>query len=629
MRQPKLGTIRANGGLSLESASANSFSHFSHKEMVMKNIITMLLVLFSLVGFSAANAAVEDRSVKSITLTKVVTVVKGDTLWGIAHRELGRASEWKHICGQNILEACEMLYPGQRLRVSKKRVFTIVDGVRVVSTAKSVVKSGNSSVGSFGSKVCLESKPCTIPYFHKDAFRKSGRDPEALLASWGYDSAAAKDLVERYRSGLCEDYLVGRNEQFFRMSGQTEDLVGVMSYTGKPEKAKKCVARTGETVYIVQWCGNRAMKRPMDARPVAPPVQGVPARVAAEPPVVIQEARADSEEIPVVASQEVLPVTEEPVEAGEVIPVAKKNCNRGKELSGGIYAWQNRLAHGSGVYVEPECWNELEDHPEMAWMVGGYAAYSPGESRVSTYHWKEGRIGPAVGLQRNWLNGEGREEQWLAKFRLAYEHQKGENDLGYTVHQNNLLAGVYAEWWEYVNATDRAGLTFEAWLALRSKSTDATAQSRTTYQLLAFYDWKMSDDGRWYLRPMIGPGYTLYDHTLWGRGILEFRHTQDDGSLVAFGPYTNRLLASKVYSGGAANTIGLFARVELGGRFRKQAQAEQVQEYCRLYQIDDPALCPKAVVVAESQDRPSAVKTSAERVGEGWTIEDFSPRSDQ
>jgi nucleoid-associated protein YgaU len=50
-----------------------------------------------------------------------VLVEEGDTLWGIAERELGNGSRYNEIFAANreVIENPDLIYPGQKIRIPK------------------------------------------------------------------------------------------------------------------------------------------------------------------------------------------------------------------------------------------------------------------------------------------------------------------------------------------------------------------------------------------------------------------------------------------------------------------------------------------------------------------------------
>lgn len=46
------------------------------------------------------------------------TVRPGDTLSGIAETELGQAGLWPGLCSENALRSCDLIYPGERIRLT-------------------------------------------------------------------------------------------------------------------------------------------------------------------------------------------------------------------------------------------------------------------------------------------------------------------------------------------------------------------------------------------------------------------------------------------------------------------------------------------------------------------------------
>lgn len=72
----------------------------------------------------APTSAPKTTSKPSTTTSKqtVVTVKKGDTLWGIAERMLGSGTRWREIyeANKNIIKNPNLIYPGQKLVIPKK-----------------------------------------------------------------------------------------------------------------------------------------------------------------------------------------------------------------------------------------------------------------------------------------------------------------------------------------------------------------------------------------------------------------------------------------------------------------------------------------------------------------------------
>jgi len=548
----------------------------------MKNLISLISVILLFVFSTGAMAGGDSFVAK-----------RGDTSWGIAKATCENGMKWKAL--------------GLPKRLIAGKTYAVNPNKCVARPAKASAKP--VSAQSVEVKPC---NPCRLPHFNEDAFRKSGRNRLDALAWLGFSSSDAKEFVGKYKSGTCEPHTINPGDIFRQMVGRTRYLIGKIIFTGKkPESAKRCTASTGQSVIVPDACENWAtdLKKPVPVAMMPPPI---PVEVPTYATVIV----ADPVPKPtlVVSTPIEIPVAAiEPTP--EVVPVVepgKRTCDRGYELSGGVFAWHNFLAEGRGAYVENMCWNSIEAHPEYAWGYGFYGLVAPGESNVSTYKWDEKRLAGQVGIQKNFLNDEGREEQLLGKLRLGYEWQNGSNAEGYSFSQRNWMLGTYGEWRKYLNADgDRIGAQFESWMALDKDATGGEAQSRTSYQLLGFYDTKLSKDGRWSLRASVGPAYTEWDKTWWLRIIPEFRYTMDNGALLAFGPYGNAVLSSQTYVEGAPNTSGRFARVELGGKFRKDAETEQMKAFCALYEMQH---CPVDV------NEPVEASASTAPVTDGWDV---------
>ncbi len=551
----------------------------SRKETNMKYLIGLIMVILSV--FSTGAMAANDP----------FTAKKGDTSWGISKHVCGNGAKWQ------ALGLPERLMAGVTYTIDPNRC-----------AARSVkAKAATKTAHAVAVKRCA---PCTLPHFNRNAFRNSGRDPVVALESHGYSKAVAEELVAKYRNHSCTDYMIGKNERFIMMLGKTLDLVGRINYVGKPEKAKLCVASTGERAYIPDTCANWAMKRPEDAKPHGTAMLSRPkaAAVATVPS-------------PVAA------VAEEPLYA---VPATLRKKTEGRchttETNVGIYEWQNALAKTDdvGVWGEVSCWNQFKDKPEYSWMVGVFGSYAPGESRLSAYGWDDRLLAGQLGLQRTTLNGNGLLQQWQAKLRFGYEWQKGGNpDVGYDVKQNNVMFGGYAEWWDTFNKQgDRYGLVSSWWTALSSHRTSSAvgwtdnAQSRTTLELLGFYETRIGGpESKWKVRPLGGVAYTAWDEQSWFRLIGEIRY--DD--FLMFGPYWNIPIGgvSKAYPGvgsSALNTTAFFVRAELGDIERRQEQKLRVAAWCKDHGVKD---CPVKV----GDEKPFVALTPDQTgAGAGWDV---------
>ena len=281
-----------------------------------------------------------------------------------------------------------------------------------------------------------------------------------------------------------------------------------------------------------------------------------------------------------------------------IAPYEESACERAKELSGGAFYWKNRLAKGGGLYVEGVCWNEFEDHPELAWGAGFYGLIGPGSSRVGPYKWNEKKIAFQAGLQENWLDEDGYEEQWQFKGRLGYGEKAATGG-----KQGTGVAGVYAEYLRHISDDGKViGGTFETWTGLRDHASDWIQT-----QAWAFYEQPLYGD--WVGRLSLGPTYTLADHTLWGHIGPEARYMFPDGTEISIDPFYNRVLSSKVYESGAApNTLGIGLRLDLTNKFDKQRSAEQDRFYECLYRevsCPEPALQvnQEAAVAVNAEDQ--------------------------
>lgn len=251
----------------------------------------------------------------------------------------------------------------------------------------------------------------------------------------------------------------------------------------------------------------------------------------------------------------------------------------------GVWIYKNGLAKGRGIYIEYLTWlrnstifglngNQVcgGANYNLGWSpgVGIYGYYSPGESRISSYDWKEWGIGPQIGIKYSAIDKQNHFWQWQAKLRLIYEWSNGNNTEGYWKRQSGWKPGFYTEYTRIESENFLWGLTAEGWIDWNQKIDSSwsgdSPSGRGQLAVSAFGQWKLNND--WQFRGIGSLFYQDWDYYLGLRVTPEFRWKET----MMFGPMLSLPIhLGSVYDGIARSnliTYGAFIRLELGTPIR-------------------------------------------------------------
>lgn len=155
--------IKPNGDI-VTSNSAWRSTEFYLKE-VTKESGYMYASDRPLLGFIYCDVEYEstvNSSTSSATSEKIYTVKKGDSLWGIAQKELGNGTRYTDIKKWNGLNS-NMIYPGQKLKLyENKSASGTQNSTNVTESTTAVVKTGAKI--SLNNTKCYSSETVKDPY---------------------------------------------------------------------------------------------------------------------------------------------------------------------------------------------------------------------------------------------------------------------------------------------------------------------------------------------------------------------------------------------------------------------------------------------------------------------------------
>ncbi|HBO16523.1 MAG: hypothetical protein UR69_C0003G0136 [Candidatus Moranbacteria bacterium GW2011_GWE2_35_2-] len=477
-----------------------------------------------------------------IAEAKPYKVVKGDTLSGIALREMGSVKFIEDIMKVNSqkIKNSKHIEVGWNIEIPESSAKEqLVKNILTVSKKKVVVAK----------KVTTGTKENPAAYTNSEV----GDDP------W------RGNVIEGLRL-LGIDILEGADVRF-SYEGMDElkpgEVVQMLSGKNKakwyevqlsPEKAM--VRRLGiiingkriGVVYLKPECANWLTREDL------PPVPSEPAPPAAPEP-----------ENPSIS----MPIVEPFVPFEPFIPwVPEKppQC-RDFELSlgtgllfGSEASMKDQWYYGEGMYWN-SCWG---------WSQGiGFYFNGDFGDVDSPYEWDNFGIGPQVGLRYQGIikdkSGVVHPFGWTAKLRLIWANATGNNpESGYDMSQKDLLLGLYNEYLRQLKKGLIVGITFEAWMSLYS-SIDSTwsgdsPSDRARAEIKIFLQKKISED--WQIRGGLSSFYQFSDYTLAAGPFGEFRYNE----WLMIGASAYYLFPGVV--GGPS------VRIEMGNYFRQKRQQQ-------------------------------------------------------
>jgi LysM repeat protein len=453
-------------------------------------VIGLLLAIIAVLGFAGTASAAD------------YVVNKGDSLWKIAYRTWGTGKLWQAIARENNISNPKKLSIGKRLNIPDVGIIKIT-------------QHGTASFGAKGmrgdTKVLASIDATPYPQEVKEALKKAILENEPV------------------------DYILMRGEYVDCFSDKFSNVVGPYcnpeGYEFAWKKALVLPAKRWTVeidnqicyVYVINECGNFASRCEIVVTPPESPKITVPEKPKG---VTLPPAEKKIE----------LPKQEKP----ELSKIKYPQCKHILEHEPiiGIYGYLNGAAKGWGTYGEYMLWLRKDCGYGYlnGWSpgVGIYGYYSAGESRISTFEWKEYAAGPEAGLKYIAVDDKGRPWQWQGKFRVVREWMKGQNAEGYWADQDNWKAGIYTEYVRRENEKWLWGLTGEAWWTL-NKEVHASIpgidpSKRTTVMAAAFVQRKINDF--WQTRFAAMPAWTEWDNQYWFNLIGELRYDET----VMFGP---------------------------------------------------------------------------------------------
>ena len=101
------------------SITLKEYKDYPTVSTIMQKVIdTAIDVAVGAAATAAVATVTKTRSTTGKTTPKTYTVVKGDTLWSICKKHLGDGQKYKEVAKLNNLENPDLIYPGQKLRLS-------------------------------------------------------------------------------------------------------------------------------------------------------------------------------------------------------------------------------------------------------------------------------------------------------------------------------------------------------------------------------------------------------------------------------------------------------------------------------------------------------------------------------
>ena len=484
---------------------------------IRKTIGLMLAIMLTLVlGFRTAQA--QDCSLYH-------TVVKGDSLW-----KIGKTCNVsvKELAGANPeIINLNLIYPGQKIRIPGKYTpfyWQNPGSERYTGTLMEALK--------------------LLGYTPKQA--------EALLEAVEADEGYADTIKNGDKFGMV--FGAGKVRHNTIADFKDKDSVWAMTY-------KVTVDGTELTLKYSLDCDNWARYQEIKT----------PEKTVTVPEETIFIPPAETEE-------EI--ITETPPEITIPIPGKEPESKWAIEHEpiGGAYVWDNKLAHGWGVYGEYLSWSR-EEYPwgyANGWSpgIGIYGYYSEGDTETNPhYSWLERGWGPQLGIKYIGMTDDGKPWQWQLKTRYVFEHMSGKNTAGYRMQQYDEKIGVYAEVLKRINPKWIIGATAEGWYAV-SRDIDSTwsgdkPSNRNTLALNLLAQYKINDD--WQTRGVFTPFFYQGWDRLWGTSALleaRYKETVMVGPRIAVFPFGLSKVYDGVASAGDLTTLTGFVRLELGAPIR-------------------------------------------------------------
>jgi len=544
----------------------------------MKRLSVLIAAMFALVFFSGAAYAAETE----------YKVAKGDTLWGIAHRTWGTGKLWQKVAEANHIKNPKKLVAGK---------------VIIIPEIVETIKITNHNTSPYGARAVKG-------------------DPRVLAAiDQTFYSDEVKAALKKTVSEMSPTpYILKKGEKAECVSDKTGVYCSNFGYEFAWEKIGALRADVWSTefgnrkyeVFVIEVCGNfnsRSFEAPEITIEI-PPVMVPPVTPETLPPAI--------EALPAIPKPEFrLPPVQKPV----IKLPEPKCCPPEHEPIIGAGIWGNGIAKGNWYYAEYMAWLKADCDSEYSYGVGFYLNGEDGDSRLSNYEWWGFGAGPQLGVKRYWFYtdkfGNDRPQQWTVKARLMWETLHGGNpQSGYTNRQNDLKAGVYAEYIRQMSEKWQGSLTAEGWYNFNRHLTTTWSgdkpSDRTQINLGAYAQYKMNDD--WQLRFGGGPFYQGWDHLTGLHLRAEARYKET----IMFGPYAN-LFAWKTaaYEGvplGDLQTIGAFVRIEFGPVIRdwdEVRRAKRIQKFQKEL-VPEGTPEPVSLVTVQENPKPNVTTVRAE-----------------
>lgn len=536
-----------------------------------------LLAVFAALAFLGTAAQAADLS-----CAVTHTVKKGETLSGVLVSLGIRPSQnnVSNVVVASSLKDPNMILIGQKLCIPQGIKVSVNKPVKV----KLVVDAPQ----------CINLGRAPFNWSNSLELRLKGIDLNPDLTSAEKIEAKAKITAGPGKKQLITSDMVFKSMPFQGKDGKVHFLNNVKVCTpeqgGRTEAIETWILSTGTIVGDPLRCGNISVvlipKRPVPV-PELPPVEPVKPEppVFVEPPKVIEPPKVEPPPV-----DEIPPFHVTPEEVA-----GKPRC----EAQAGVGAYGNRVYHGKWAYGETICyiWKDGE------WQAGPgiFAMYGDGHSMGSAFRNKEYGIGFQVGAQRNWINDKNRLSSFDLKLRfLPWDKSWGSNnDSGYAFTQRGKKIGLYTSYAERTTGESDGplvGVIGEYWKSFGQK-VDSTwsaqpVQDRGSIAAYAFYDTKLSDDGKWRIRYLGGIAHTNWDSQNWLRLSPEFRYNE----WLMFGPQLTLPIgisqANLPMTAHDLTTLGAFVRVELGKPVR-EADAKQREGQLEFIPVGEVAKQPQ------------------------------------